>query len=122
MNKELWQKAEELFHAALERAPASRQPFLEGTCGADTELREQVELLLAQEQKAGSFLEVPAIENMPVTLAASESLLGRQFGPYRIVLWVRRHGRGISGAIASSTGYAPSRHCLMSSRATFPDR
>jgi TolB-like protein/Tfp pilus assembly protein PilF/predicted Ser/Thr protein kinase len=94
MNKELWQKAEELFHAALERTPASRQSFLEATCGADAELRQQVELLLAQEQQAGSFLEVPAIENMPATLTPAESLLGRQFGPYRIISPLGAGGMG----------------------------
>jgi serine/threonine protein kinase/Tol biopolymer transport system component len=94
MHKELWQKAEELFHAALERTPTARQSFLEATCGVDTELRQQVELLLAQEQQAGSFLEVPAIENMPVKLAPAESMLGRQFGPYRIVSPLGAGGMG----------------------------
>ena len=30
MNQDLWRKVEELFHAALERAPDTRQSFLEG--------------------------------------------------------------------------------------------
>ena len=29
MNQELWRKVEDLFHAALERAPEERQSFLD---------------------------------------------------------------------------------------------
>src|ERR1700730_12159266 len=85
MEQELWRKVEELFHAALERTPDARQTFLDGICGADIDLRRQVEVLLAKEGQAGSFLEVPAIEDMRVTLTAAGSRLGRQFGPYHIV-------------------------------------
>src|SRR6202158_2243080 len=94
MEQELWQKVEELFHAALERTPDARQAFLDGNCGVDTDLRRQVELLLAKEAQAGSFLEVPAIEDMPVTLTAAGSLLGRQFGPYHIVCPLGAGGMG----------------------------
>ena len=94
MNQEVWRKVEELFHAALECAPDSRPRFLDGACSGDTDLRRQVELLLAKEEQAGSFLEVPAIENMPVTLTATGSLLGREFGPYRIVSLLGAGGMG----------------------------
>ena len=94
MKQELWQKVEELFHAALERTPDARRAFLDGNCGINTNLRRKVELLLAKEAQAGSFLEVPAIEDMPVTLTAAESLLGRQFGPYHIVSPLGAGGMG----------------------------
>ncbi len=94
MEQELWQKVEELFHAALERTPDARQTFLDGNCGVDTDLRRQVELLLATEAQAGSFLEVRTIENMAVTLTAAGSVLGRQFGPYHIVSPLGAGGMG----------------------------
>src|ERR1700730_2932808 len=94
MEQELWRRVEELFHAALERTPAARQTFLDGICGADTDLRRQVELLLAKEEQAGSFLEVPAIEDITVTLTPAGSLLGRQFGPYHIVSPLGAGGMG----------------------------
>jgi len=94
VGQELWQKVEELFHAALERTPDARQTFLDGNCGVNTDLRRQVELLLAKEAQAGSFLEVPAIEDMAVTLTAARSLLGRQFGPYHIVSPLGAGGMG----------------------------
>jgi serine/threonine protein kinase len=94
MKQELWRKVEELFHAALERTPVERQAFLDGICGADTDLRRQVELLLAKGEQAGSFLEVPTIENVPVTLTAAGPRLGRQFGPYHIVSPLGAGGMG----------------------------
>jgi len=94
MEQELWRKVEELFHAALERTPGERKAFLDGTCGTDRELRRQVELLLAKGEQAGSFLEVPAIENLPVTLTEAGSLLGRQFGPYHILSPLGAGGMG----------------------------
>jgi Tol biopolymer transport system component len=94
MNQEVWRKVEELFHVALECAPDARPRFLERACSGDTDLRRQVELLLANEEQAGSFLEVPAIENTPVTLTAEGSLLGRQFGPYHIVSPLGAGGMG----------------------------
>ncbi len=90
MNQELWRKVEELFHAALGRAPEARPAFLDAACSGDTALRRQVELLLAKEEQAGSFLETPAI----ATLTATRSLLGRQVGPYRIVSPLGAGGMG----------------------------
>ena len=94
MKQELWRRVEEVFYAALDRTPGTRQAFLDGACSEDTELRRQVELLLAKEEQARCFLEVPAIENIPVTLTAAESLLGRQFGPYHIVSPLGAGGMG----------------------------
>ena len=94
MSQEHWRKVEELFHAALECAPEARPKFLDRACSGDTDLRRQVELLLAKEEQAGSFLEVPAIEDMQVTLTAAGSLLGRQFGPYHILSPLGAGGMG----------------------------
>lgn len=42
--------------------------FLDGMCGADNALRRQVELLLAKEEQAGSFLELPAMEDTALAI------------------------------------------------------
>jgi len=70
-----------LFHAALDREPEERQAFLGIACGKDTELRRQIELLLAKEKEAENFLETPVLDETTVT----RIFPGRQFGPYRIV-------------------------------------
>jgi len=93
MNQELWRKVEELFHAALERAPEARQPFLESACNGDSDLRRQVEVLLAEENRAGSFLEVPPMEDVKVALAGM-TLLGRQIGTYRVLSLLGAGGMG----------------------------
>ena len=92
MNPERWRKVEELFHAALERAPEARPAFLDGASSEDADLRRQVELLLVKQEQAGSFLEIAAVEDLTVTAPAS--LVGRQFGPYRIVSPLGAGGMG----------------------------
>jgi len=94
MDQQRWRRVEGLFHAALERRPEARQAFLEVACGGDTGLGRQVELLLAKGEEAGSFLETPAMRDMMVTQTATVPLLGRQFGPYRIVSPLGAGGMG----------------------------
>ena len=94
MRKELWRRAEDLFHAALEQSPESRRPFLDEACGEDRELRKQVEILVSKDDHAGSFLESPVLADVAGTLGASGSLVGRQFGPYRILSLLGMGGMG----------------------------
>src|SRR6516165_3321242 len=92
-NPELWQKAEELFHAALDRRPESRRAFLEESCAGNARLRNLVEALLSNELRAGSFLETPvAMEAATVTDAGS--LAGLQLGAYRVICPLGAGGMG----------------------------
>src|SRR5690242_16358326 len=92
MNSERWRQIEELFHAALQRDPEDRQPFVEDACRGDLDLRLEVESMLAREQQAGSFLETPALQN-PASSSA-EVVVGRQLGPYRILSPLGAGGMG----------------------------
>src|SRR5512139_1936324 len=94
MKQELWRRAERLFHAALERPPGARGAFLDEACADDAELRRQVEVLLSKDEQAGSFLERPALTDLTTTLGARASLLGRQYGPYRILPLLGAGGMG----------------------------
>ena len=85
MRSELWRRAEKLFHAALEQSPETRRAFLDSACGQDTELRRQVDLLVSAEENAGSFLHEAAVSNPTATMHGAGSLVGRQFGHYRIL-------------------------------------
>jgi eukaryotic-like serine/threonine-protein kinase len=93
MRQEHWRRVEDLFHAALEREPESRRAFLDEACAGDADLRQQVERLLAQGEQAGSFLEHPAIDGTAASASAG-SLLGQQFGPYRILSLLGSGGMG----------------------------
>ena len=87
-------KVNELFHAALELAPETRLTFLKSACGEDTDLRHQVELLLAKQEQAGRFLETPAIAYTAVTQTATMNLPARLFGAYRIITPLGAGGMG----------------------------
>ncbi len=54
--------AEQIFLAALEVEPAERGGLLDKFCGKDARLRRTVEGMLADDERAGSFLEHPPIE------------------------------------------------------------
>ena len=94
-----WTTVDGLFEAALEQPPDQRAAFLGEVCGGDNALRREVESLLAHESEARGFLEGPALELVDAT-ERNQSLVGRQFGPHRIVslLGTGWHGRGVSGA------------------------
>ena len=94
MKQGRWRQVEELFHAALERAPEERQAFFVQACGEDTELRLQVEHLISIDQRAGSRLERPVTEEVFATLDADAPLEGAQVGPYRILSPLGAGGMG----------------------------
>ena len=81
--RERWDQVKEVLAAALERNGAEQQEYLREACGADDELRGEVESLLRHHAAADSIL-----ENSPapaVCASLSHAMLGRQLGAYRIV-------------------------------------
>lgn len=50
---ERWERIHEIVHAALERGPAERSEYLNQTCADDSELRNQVESLIASSESPG---------------------------------------------------------------------
>jgi eukaryotic-like serine/threonine-protein kinase len=94
MKQEHWLRVEELFHAVLERAPEARGTFLDRACGEDVELRRQVEMLVSTDENAGSLLERPVLADATAKPEVRGWLLGRQFGPYRILSTLGSGGMG----------------------------
>ena len=94
MDHERRRKVQGLFHAALGLEAEARQEFLDVACGGDIDLQRQIQLLLAKEEEAGSFLETPAARYATVAQPITAPLLDRQFGPYRIISPLGSGGMG----------------------------
>jgi hypothetical protein len=69
MKPERWKEVERIYNVAMELDPARRADFLEEACAGDESLRAEVESLLAQIDKRGSFIDVPAMERVARDLA-----------------------------------------------------
>jgi serine/threonine-protein kinase len=77
----VWSEVEQLFHAALERAPAAREAFLAEACRGDEALRREVLSLLAEQPAAERLLERPALDDATQRLAV---VPGTRLGPYEV--------------------------------------
>jgi len=78
-----WDRAKELFLAALERDPRQRSAFLREACGTDESLRAEVESLLASHERGDSFIATPLPRAAPPR--SQEHLQGKQVGPYELI-------------------------------------
>src|SRR5262245_47640887 len=96
MTDKRWQEIERLYHSVLKQEPAERAAFLENACRGDDALRRAVESLLAQHIGAQDFIEEPALNVAAKGMAkkSTESIVGRQFGPYQILSLLGAGGMG----------------------------
>ncbi len=96
MTPEQWERIKEIFEAALGRPPDERSAYIEQACAGDHALRQEVASLLAAHERAGRFLEEPAVsrtwEGEPEV--AGLSLVGRRLGAYRVIRELSRGGMG----------------------------
>ncbi len=73
-----------IFVAALELTPAERRVLLDDSCGANPELRQRVEKLLASYEKTGHFMQQPAGLLIRTTDPFSPEQPGTMIGPYKL--------------------------------------
>src|SRR5262245_13401834 len=83
MQPERWKTVEQIFHAALERAPEERSDFLNSACLGDPELRSEVESLLDETARTTNIIETSVIRQ-GLEFTAPKSLTGRELNHYRI--------------------------------------
>jgi serine/threonine protein kinase/tetratricopeptide (TPR) repeat protein len=98
MSGERWERLNQMFHAAVALPVEERANFLAHACSGDPGLRSEVERLVAAHERAGRFIDEPAIAPAGPWLAGESEPLaaGRRFGPYGVV---REIGRGGMGAV-----------------------
>jgi serine/threonine protein kinase/tetratricopeptide (TPR) repeat protein len=88
---------ESIMSEAVEIAAADeRQAYLDRSCAGNPELRAQVERLVANHFRAGSFLERPAagLETAPL-LVVHDDVLGTKIGPYKLLEQIGEGGMGL---------------------------
>lgn len=96
MNHERWKQVDRLFQAALERSPEDRDSFLNDACKDDSALRKEIESLLSCDEKAGDFIQSPAIEAVPNLIMTDQRAAhpGQIIDHYRIVSHIGSGGMG----------------------------
>src|SRR5262245_62346607 len=87
MKPERWRQVDQIFQAALERAPEERTAFINEACGGADSLRREVEALIAADGEAGSLIEAPAYAVAAPLIVENEKMLpvGKIIGHYRII-------------------------------------
>ncbi len=95
MNREHWQRLQELFEAALEQPEPARAAFLDRACGDDTALREAVARLLREDATGDQALHAGiGAAAAEVAISGSSQRIGERFGAWRIVSHIADGGMG----------------------------
>jgi eukaryotic-like serine/threonine-protein kinase len=96
MKPERWPQIEELYHAALALPREDRAIYLEAAAGEDETLRQEVERLIAADERADEFLIRPAMEVVAKRMAADKkrSLIGQSLGHFSILSLLGAGGMG----------------------------
>src|SRR5262245_52934946 len=81
MTRDRWKKIEQVYQQALQRDAKARPDFLDQACGADEELRRQVESLLRADTQMIAEEQIP-------------SLVDKQISHYKVVERIGAGGMG----------------------------
>src|ERR1051326_4470928 len=96
MTPERWQRVKEVFQAALDHAPRERLSFISAACGADEDLRHEVESLISSHEQTGTFIDSPAYEAAAGLILNPDGQMkqGQSRGAFEIKSFISRGGMG----------------------------
>lgn len=92
MTPDRWRRVRDVLAAALDEPPAERARWLEGACGGDPALRDEVLSLLAADAGPDPFTYAMTSAVAGATDPAGD--VGRRIGPYRLTRLVGEGGMG----------------------------
>src|SRR5438876_182500 len=97
MNRERWQRVEQLYHAALERERSGRKAFLIQSTPGDEDLRREVGALREADREGCDVLacRAPEAAARVVAVQQEDALTGRQVSHYKIESLLGRGGMGV---------------------------
>jgi TolB-like protein len=91
MTPETWVRVKATVQQALEQAPEARAAFVAAACAGDSNLRGEVESLLAAHQRAGTFIDAPLSPAAAAQIVgaleqvAHKLQRGDRLGPYEVL-------------------------------------
>ena len=88
-----WNRVKELFEAALLHPPEARSRWLAEACD-DSDIRNEVESLLASHDRAGDFIQTPPATEALGMITSLSSGAGELAGAWRLVKEIGRGGMG----------------------------
>ena len=97
MKAERWQQVERVYESALAKDASERASFLEDACAGDDDLRQEVESLLAYQERSEDFIESPALDVAAKLIAMQKSttaVSGQMINHYKIVAAIGAGGMG----------------------------
>jgi serine/threonine protein kinase len=94
MNADRFEQISRLFQEALQQPALTRGEFLARACGADAELRAEVERMVVAHEAAGSFLDSPPQAPDSLMQSPTAALVGRRISHYQVLSRIGAGGMG----------------------------